>query len=505
MSPPSWKSPSVLLITSPPHIDAATLRASTADAIVLQSLQGELPLAAVIAARPDLPVIVLDDVDEQGALALIYQGADHVLRTTATMREIASAVRYAIARRSRGDRARSASASHGAVVFSDAPHLQALARLSGGIAHEFNNLLTVVEANVEQLSQGLPEKGVLREAAGGISAAAREAAMLTRQLLAFGRQQTLMPAAVDLNGIVSDAAPVLRSVMGERVRVSIELARDLPHVRIDRDQMTEVLSNLAVIAHQAMPEGGAFTITTDVHTVTDDERRHRPWLAGGRFVRVRVTDTGLGMEEQALPHLFEPFFTPNPPAARGKGLTMSSVYGVVKQSGGFIWAESRINKGTSVTILLLPLEPTPVANRHERSEKPSRAAVRLLLVEDTDAVRQTLTGMLEWHGFSVTAASTAEEALEFARTLRFDLLLTDVALPGHSGPELATRFREVSPGTPVIFMSGYSANSIDPRDLDTPRSFLQKPFPVQVLVDRINEMLAWARDRADSSQADSAS
>jgi two-component system cell cycle sensor histidine kinase/response regulator CckA len=207
------------------------------------------------------------------------------------------------------------------------------------------------------------------------------------------------------------------------------------------------------------------------------------------------------MEEQALPHLFEPFFTASP-AGRGTGLAMSSVYGVVKQSGGFIWADSRVNKGTSVTILLPLLDTTP--RRLERPEKPSRTALRVLLVEDTDAVRQTLTGMLEYHGFAVTPASTAEEALEFARTLRFDLLLTDVALPLSSGPQFASEFRRMSPGTPVIFMSGYSANSIDPRDLDTPRGFLQKPFPIQTLVERVHEMIAWARDR-QQNRADSLS
>jgi two-component system cell cycle sensor histidine kinase/response regulator CckA len=167
---------------------------------------------------------------------------------------------------------------------------------------------------------------------------------------------------------------------------------------------------------------------------------------------------------------------------------------VVKQSGGFIWADSRVNKGTSVTILLPPLEAA-APGRHARPGGSAFQGLRVLLVEDTDAVRQTLTGMLEWHGFAVTPAATAEEALEFARTLRFDLLLTDVALPGRSGPELAAEFRQLSPGTPVIFMSGYSANSIDPRDLDTPRAFLQKPFPVLTLVERIQELVTWARTR----------
>jgi two-component system cell cycle sensor histidine kinase/response regulator CckA len=491
----TWKHPSVLLIAVPPPLDAAAVKASTADAVVVACAGDDATLLAVLAARADLPVIALEDADEARALALIAHGADQVLPASASAPEIARAVRMALARRERGTPRARQSASQGAVTFIDAPHLQAIARLSGGIAHEFNNLLTVVEANVEQLQQSLPEEGSLRDAADHISGAARQAGVLTRQLLAFGRQQTLMPAAIDVNSIVADASPVLRSLLGESIRVATELTRDIPYVRVDREQMMEVLSNLAATAQEAMPDGGTLSIATDVHSVTDEERRLRPWLPAGRFVRLRISDTGHGMEEQALPHLFEPFFTSGPTPTRSKGLTMSSVYGVVKQSGGYIWADSRLNRGTSVTILLPPLEAPAPAPRPEKVEKAPRPAVRVLLVEDTDAVRQTLTGMLEWHGFSVTAASTAEEALEFARTLRFDVLLTDVALPGQSGPELAAQFRGISPGTPVIFMSGYSANSIDPRDLDTPRSFLQKPFPVQHLVDRIHEMIAWARER----------
>ena len=489
MSARPWKTPSVLLITVPPLFEVATLKASTAEAIVVRALEGHAPIEALVAARPDLPIIALEDADEARSIEMVSKGADCVLPANAPMHEIARAVRIAVARREHLGRPRPA-ASAGSSLFPDAPHLQAVARLSGGIAHEFNNLLTVVAANVEQLAHGLPGDGPLREAAEGISTAARDATVLTRQLLAFGRQQTLMPAAIDVNHLIGDACPLLRALLGDRVMLETDLAPDLPHVQVDRDQMTEVLSNLATTAREAMPVGGTFRIAADLHAVTDEERRHRPWLPAGRFVRIRVSDTGLGMEEQALPHLFEPFFTTNH-AGRGTGLAMSSVYGVVKQSGGFIWADSRINQGMSVTILLPPLE---VQQRRE-IEKPPRLPLRVLLVEDTDAVRQTLTSMLEWNGFTVTPASTAVEGLEFARTLRFDVLLTDVALPVTSGPELAAEFRRLSPGTPVIFMSGYSANSIDPRDLDTPRGFLQKPFPVQMLVERIHEMVAWSKER----------
>ena len=168
----------------------------------------------------------------------------------------------------------------------------------------FDLLLTVVEANVEQLRQGLPDPTDLRSAADGIAAAAREAAMLTRQLLAFGRQQTLMPSTTEMNTLIGDAAPSLRAVLGDAIQIITELSRDLPGVRVDREQMLEVLTNLAQTAREAMPGGGSFTVATDIHAVTDEERRLRPWLPAGRFVRLRVTDTGRGMEEQALRHLF---------------------------------------------------------------------------------------------------------------------------------------------------------------------------------------------------------
>jgi signal transduction histidine kinase len=495
MPPPSWKRPSVLLVTTPPSCDAAALRASTADAIVVSSVAGDALLAEILTARGDLPVIVLEDVDEPAALALVAQGADAVLRPDASMPEIASAVRLALARRSRRS-PRGGVVPHGPVSFHDAPQLQAIARLSGGIAHEFNNLLTVVESNLEQLDRALPpDMGALREAAGSISAASRQAAILTRQLLAFGRQQTLIPAAVDLNAVVGESLPALRVVVGDPVRLVTDLAPGVAQVRIDPEQMRDVLLNLVKTAREATPIGGTITIAVDMHVVTAEEQRRRPWLSDGRFVRVRVSDTGVGVEEHALPHVFEPFFITNP-ASRGAGLAMSSVYGLVKQSGGFIWADSQVNQGTTVTILLPALD---VPRRVERREEPGPSAVRVLLVEDTDAVRQTLSSMLKWHGFAVTAVGSAEEALDLARTLPTDLLLTDVVLPGRSGPELATAFRQIAPGIPVIFMSGYTASSIEPRDLDTPRAFLQKPFPVQTLVDRIHEVLAWARGRGSTA------
>jgi two-component system cell cycle sensor histidine kinase/response regulator CckA len=492
MPPPSWTSPAVLLLTTP-EIDAPALRSSTADAVALVAAD-EAALAAVTSARPDLPVVVLADVAPADMLRLLSQGADHVLPHGAPMAEVSLAARTAIARRA-GLAHRRPKAAHRPPAFHDAPQLQAVARLSGGIAHEFNNLLTVIVANLEQLEATAGAgAGDVRDALSGIGSAARQAALLTRQLLAFGRQQTLMPASVDLAAQVAAALPALERAAGPQLQVAHQPA-DVPvHVRVDCEQLEDVLVGLVATARDTMLEGGSVTVATDVYEVTDDDRRHRPWLPDGRFARIKVADTGPGLDDHALPHLFEPLFVPDP-ARRRSGLTMSSVYGVVKQSEGFIWADSRRGDGTTVTILLPIIDATD-SLAAEPQEAPETEPIRVLLVEDTAAVRQALSAMLALHGFAVTAVESAEEAMTRARGRAFDVLVTDVVLTGRSGPSLASEFRQLSPGTPVILMSGYSASTLDMRDLESPRAFLQKPFPMQTLVNRIHELLAVSRSRS---------
>jgi two-component system cell cycle sensor histidine kinase/response regulator CckA len=478
----SLKNPAVLLITRAADVDPAALKASPAEALVVHAIDRDLPIEAIAEARPDLPLIVLTSADDATTQELLAAGADEVLAPHASMVEVSRAVRHAVARRISRER------SHVAVS-ADAltPQLQAIARLAAGLGHEFNNLLLIISGNGDMLRERLPEGTSIHESANAIVDAGRRAAALTRQLLAFGRQQTLVPAPLDLNDIVTESVPAIRNAMGKFVTVVADLGKDLPHVKVDQDQIRQVLSSLAATALEAMPTGGTFTISTDTLIVQDDEQRSRPWLKPGTYVRLQLRDTGVGVEEQALPHLFEPFYTPNG-TLRG-GLTLSSVYGVIKQSGGFIWIDSRVGEGTTVTILLPPIESSIRAVPASVTGHPQISDIRILLVEDIEGVRDVLKSLLELHRFTVLPAATAEDALDLMQTEPFDILVTDVALPGRSGPELAREVRQRFPGRPVLFMSGHPMNAMAEADLESPRAFLQKPFSGQTLVERIREML----------------
>jgi two-component system, cell cycle sensor histidine kinase and response regulator CckA len=507
MAPSLWHSPSVVVVCVPPDLELDALRATTAEAIVLDGENAARQVGTIAAVRGDLPLILLADATDAEVMDLIAAGADEVLPRKAALTDIARVVRHAISRRRR--RARPSGSSKTTPI-PGAPQLEAVGRLAAGLGHEFNNLLVIIDGNAELLRNRMPDGHSLRQAADAIVDAGGRAATLTRQLLAFGRQQRLVPAQADLNALVGDAASALRNAMGKRVRVVTRLGQDLPPVRVDPAQLKEVLSNLAATAVEAMPVGGTFAIETDAYVVNEEEREQRHWLPPGPYLRLQVSDTGLGIEEQALPHLFEPFYTPDG-VTRGSGLTLSSVYGVVKQSGGYIWVDSEVNQGTRVTILFPPIgtghaappdygnqlpldEPEPAGADSRRPVPAPRiesgsSLSRVLLVEDIDGVRDILKNLLEIHEFEVIPAPTAEDALELAKKHRFDILLTDVALPGLSGPELARDIRRMYPGTPVLFMSGHPANSIDPLDLEDARGFLQKPFSAVTLVQRLNELL----------------
>lgn len=479
------KNPAVLLITKPADADAAALKVTSAEALVVHAIDRDLPVEAIAAARPDLPLILLTSADDERTIELLAAGADEVLPPHASMIDVSRAVRHALARRVPRPRSAGGPAT---TVDALTPQLQAIARLAAGLGHEFNNLLLIISGNGDMLRDRLPEGTSIRESANAIVDAGRRAASLTRQLLAFGRQQTLVPTSLDLNEIVSDAVSSIRSAMGRSVEVVAELSKELPQVRVDPDQIRHVLSSLAATAVETMPAGGTFTITTDVFVARDADRQARPWLKPGRYARLRLRDTGVGIEEQAIPHLFEPFYAPDG-VLRGGGLELSSVYGVVKQSGGFIWVDSRINEGTTVTILLPPVDVSAHVSSTMSPQQPETSDVRILLVEDIEGVRDVLKSLLELHRFHVTAVATAEEALDTIRTQLFDILVTDVALPGRSGPDLAREIRQRFPERPVLFMSGHPMNAMAEEDLQNPRAFLQKPFSGQTLVDRVRELL----------------
>jgi signal transduction histidine kinase len=477
----TWHSLRLLVVTCPPEPNLAVLAHASLDAIVLHCADSYGAVPSVAATRPDVPLIVLADADAEASLRLIEAGADDVLPSTAPMTDIMRAVQHAVARtqREQGAFEMDLAPAAPAVV---PPQLEAIGRLAGGVAQDFNNLLMIIEGNAERLLTALPEDDPQRGRVAAISAASRRGVVLTQKLLAFGRRQPIMPAPIDLNAIITDCAPLLRRRLGRAVRLVVHLHPDLPQVRVDRAQIVQVLSNLARTAGEAMPAGGTFTITSDITDVDAEMRRSRPWLATGRFVRLQFTDSGAGIEEHSLPHVFEPFFTPG--ASRGDGLDLPSVYGVVKQSGGFIWIDSEVGHGTRITVLLPPL------GVEERSaSRAQRAAPRVLLVEDDDEVRELLIDVLNSHGLRVTSVGSAEEALAVASPDTFDLLLTDIGLPGATGTELARQIRRRSPHLPVLFISGQSGDVFDDGELASPRGFLQKPFSSRALVASLQELL----------------
>jgi signal transduction histidine kinase len=453
---------------------------ATLDGILLLRSGDDAAVRSAAAKRPDVPLIVLADLDADASLRLIAAGADDVLPEGAAMDDIVHAVQRAAARKRRdqaaGDDRGPRAVSYGRLP----PQLEAIGRLADGVAQDFNNLLMIIEGHTERLLETVPAADPIRGRVSAIAAASRQGVALTQKLLAFGRRQAAEPAAQDVNAIVGECAPLLRRRLGGDVRLVTRLDPDLPLVRADRAQLVQVLLNLAGTSAEAMPGGGTFTIATDLVTADAEMRRSRPWLASGLFVRLQLTDTGAGIEAQALPHVFEPFHG----GTRGDGLDLPSVYGVVKQSGGFIWVDSEPGQGTRVTVLLPPLVDDA------RTAAVDAAAARVLLVEDNAEVRQLLIDALTAHGVRVIAVGSAEEALDVAAQQRFDLLLTDVGLPGATGTELARRVRRRSPRLPILFISGQSGEMFSAEaDLASPRGFLQKPFSSRALLATLQELL----------------
>jgi signal transduction histidine kinase len=461
------------------------------DAIVVQCAgPASASCVDVAASRPHIPIVVIGDVDDATATRLIAEGADDVLAASATFDEISRAERRASTRRARQSepprRATPAPPLRRNGDVPAPPQLEALGRLAGGVAHDFNNLLLVIDGNAERLLQGLPAREPLRRDVQAIASASRRAAELTRQLLAFGRRQTLIPAVIDLNAMIAELMPVIGEQMGRAVRIVTDLSHDIPPVRADRAQLAAAITNLAASAVESMAGGGTFTIATDALVADNQMKTQRPWLTSGTFVRLQVIDSGMGIDEQALPHLFEPFFTSNGPT-RAAGLTLSSVYGIVKQSGGFIWADSHVGEGTRITILLPPAHQGE--EHHDARPPASPEQERVLLVEDDDAVREVLVESLRHQGFNVEVAPCGEDALDQWSAGAFDLLVTDVVLPGIDGRQLARQVRTMSPDAPVLFMSGYTGDVLGAADLDSSRSFLQKPFTSAAFIDRVRELI----------------
>jgi PAS domain S-box-containing protein len=379
--------------------------------------------------------------------------------------------------------------------------MEAVGRLAGGIAHDFNNLLTVIIGYAEALRDHAHPRDPVAEHAEAICAAGTRAAALTHQLLAYSRRQVLTPQVIDASDVVLQMAGMLERIIGEDVRLVVERGGLGCWVRVDRSQLEQVLVNLAVNARDAMERGGTLTLSTSLDEVDEATARAHPDRIAGPCVMIRVRDTGVGMGPDVLEQAFEPFFTTKEPG-RGTGLGLATVYGIVRQSGGSVWLESTPGQGTTACIALpCTAAPQSVGGRVLVASAPPRRTGTVLVVEDEEGVLTLISTTLARRGHEVLAASDGTRALDIAEIAggHFDLVITDVVMPGMDGRELALRLRARWPGTPVLFISGYSDGGGAAEAFKSPGSgFLAKPFSPEVLLARVDTMLRPPSERGAS-------
>jgi PAS domain S-box-containing protein len=375
-----------------------------------------------------------------------------------------------------------------------AQKMEAVGQLAGGVAHDFNNLLTAIIGNAELLLRAIEPEDPRRLDVQEINRAAHRAAALVRQLLAFSRKQVLQPQVVDLNTVVTDLSTMLRRLIGEHVELRLALQPELGRVLADPGQLEQVITNLAVNARDAMPSGGTLTIRTadvDASEVPGQSPESMPLV--GPLVELAVRDDGVGMDERTLARLFEPFFTTKE-LGRGTGLGLATVYGIVRQSGGHIRVNSRLHHGSTFTVYLPRVEGTG-----ERIDElpgwtdQARASGTVMVVEDEVSVRRLACRVLRARGYSVLEASDASEALRLLRQHEgsLDLVLTDIIMPGLSGPALVERLLLDAPDMKVLYITGYSEDAIRQQGvLPASGALLEKPFTAHQLAERVRGVLA---------------
>ena len=363
--------------------------------------------------------------------------------------------------------------------------LEAIGRLSGGVAHDFNNLLGVIIGYAEALQQDPAGNESYREAIDEILKAGHRAASLTQQLLAFSRKQVLEPKILDLNAVVADIEKMLRRLIGEDIELKIISAADLGKVKADRGQIDQVIMNLAVNARDAMPRGGLLKIETCNIELREEDRKNRQYVVPGQYVMLAVTDAGTGMDAEVQSHIFEPFFTTKE-MGKGTGLGLATVYGVIKQSGGYIWVESEPGRGAAFKIFLPRAEGQAVEQPESLAPRARTHVPRTILIaEDEASLRKLTSNTLKKLGYTVLEAPDAAEAIRLAGLLasKIDLLLTDVVMPGMSGRELALRLATTRPETKVLYMTGYTDGAIAEHGvLEAGISILRKPFTQAQLI-----------------------
>jgi PAS domain S-box-containing protein len=378
----------------------------------------------------------------------------------------------------------------------EAHRLEAVGRLAGGVAHETNNQMTVVLgcAGFVLRQPGLPE--AVRADVEQVRQAAERTARITAQLLAYGRRQHLQPEIVDLDTVIERLRPFLARALGDRCTLQVHPGSLGERVRADVSQIEQMLLNLTLNARDAMPDGGEMTIRTTLVTVPADRTlpSQDDEIRPGEYVSLVITDSGCGMSPSTLRRAFEPFFTTKGPG-KGTGLGLSMVYGLVKQSGGYIRADSETGRGTRIEVVLPRVDSPAAVSLEPRSASPAGSSAHVLVVEDDPLVRAVVARELATHGYRVAEAPDGEAALErLAHTDEpFDLLITDLAMPRMDGRDLAAQVAELRPGLPVLFISGHPDEATRRVLVEADRAYLQKPFTAEELMVRLEEILGRVR------------
>jgi two-component system cell cycle sensor histidine kinase/response regulator CckA len=385
--------------------------------------------------------------------------------------------------------------------------LQAVGELAGGVAHDFNNLLMVVKGHAEMLTDRLAKipadlSAPARQNVEQIQQAAERATGLTRQLLAFSRMQVLQPRVLDLNDAVAGMIQMVSRVIGENIELAFLPGAKLGRVKADPSQIEQVILNLVVNARDAMPEGGRLTIETLNVDLDRNYVQQHAVVEPGPYVMLTVSDTGSGIDPETQARIFEPFFTTKT-QGRGTGLGLATVYGVVKQSGGYIWVYSEVGQGTTFKVYL-PQVPSEVEKSAPEKivARPAPGTETILFVEDEESVRELVSEYLRGRGYTILEAPDGVQALELAEKHpgKIHLLITDVVMPRVSGRELATRLTAARAGLKVLYISGYTDDSIFRHGvLEGGMSFLQKPFNLKAIAQKVREVLDGVPEHASSS------
>ncbi len=370
--------------------------------------------------------------------------------------------------------------------------MEAIGRLAGGVAHDFNNVLGIINACSEFLRDSIEPGSQPSTYVDNIKKAIERGAALTRQLLAFSRKQVVQPVILDLNDRLKDISKLLRPLMGDNVEIVIAPRSQAAVVEADPGQLDQIIVNLAVNARDAMPRGGKFILETDIVDVDQLFAEQHPPLAAGKYVMLAVSDTGTGMDRTVLSRIFEPFFTTKEPG-KGTGLGLATVYGIAKQSGGHVWVYSEPGHGTTFKIYL-PSAEYKLASASPTELEPSvpkREGATILLVEDDEIMRSLTSQLLREHGYTVVEATNGKSALAWVESNpgQFDLLLTDVVMPGFSGPELVERLIASQPALKVVYMSGYTGELMDASQGLKHGTLLEKPFTRTSLLNILHETL----------------